>query len=105
VKHQHVSAESVVVEVIIHGTHLGSWRGLPATGRHIDFPLCGIYTFDGNNRLAGERIYYDRGAVLGQLGLFREPVRGFGRIITAVSHPITIARAYLRRNGTESQRG
>jgi steroid delta-isomerase-like uncharacterized protein len=97
VQHRHVSSDSVVVEVIIRGTHLGPWRGLPATGRRIEFPLCGVYTFDENDRLACERIYYDRGAVLRQLGLFHEPVRGFGRIVTGLSHPLTIARAYLRR--------
>ena len=106
VKKRHVSSESVVVEVTITGTHLGPWRGLPATGRRIEFPLCGVYTFDANDRLAGERIYYDRGAVLGQLGLFHEPVRGLGRVVTAFSHPVTIARAYLRRpphNSKESK--
>jgi steroid delta-isomerase-like uncharacterized protein len=97
VRQKHVSSDSVVVEVIIRGTHLGPWRGLPATGSRIEFPLCGIYSFDQEGRLAGERIYYDRGAVLGQLGLFHEPVSGLGRLVTAVSHPITIGRAYLKR--------
>ena len=93
----HDASETLVVEVIIRGTHLGPWRGLPATGRRIEFPLCGIYSFDANDRLAGERIYYDRGAVLSQLGLFHEPMRGWGSVATALSHPLTIARAYLRR--------
>jgi steroid delta-isomerase-like uncharacterized protein len=96
VKNQHAAFDSVVVEVIIRGTHLGPWRGLPATGRKIEFPLCGIYTFDSHDRLAGERIYYDRAAVLRQLGLFHEPARGLGRVVTALSHPVTITRAYLR---------
>lgn len=103
VKHQHLGSDSVVVEVTIRGTHLGPWRGLPATGRSLEFPLCGVYTFDDNDRLAGERIYYDRGAVLGQLGLFHEPVRGLGRLVTAFSHPVTIARAYLRRSAGKSE--
>jgi steroid delta-isomerase-like uncharacterized protein len=98
VKRRHVSADSVVVEVIIRGTHLGPWRGLPATGRRLEFPLCGVYTFDAEDRLAGERIYYDRGAVLGQLGLFHEPVSGWGRVVTVLSHPITIAKALRRRS-------
>jgi steroid delta-isomerase-like uncharacterized protein len=93
---KHVASDSVVVEVIIRGTHSGAWRGLPATGRQLEFPLCGIYIFDADDRLAGERIYYDRGIVLGQLGLFHEPVRGLGRIVTALTHPVTIARTYLR---------
>ena len=98
VRHRHAASDSVVLEVIIRGTHLGPWRGLPATSRRMEFPLCAVYTFDVGNRLAGERIYYDRGAVLGQLGLFHEPSCGLGRVVTALSHPVTIARAYLRRS-------
>jgi hypothetical protein len=97
VKQRHVASDSLVVEVTIRGTHLGAWRGLPATGRRMEFALCGVYTFDADDRLAGERIYYDRAAVLRQLGLFHEPMRGLGRVITVLSHPVTIARAYLRR--------
>jgi steroid delta-isomerase-like uncharacterized protein len=97
VKHRHLATDSLIVEVIIRGTHLGPWRGLPATGHSLEFPLCGIYEFDRDNRLASERIYYDRGVVLGQLGLFYEPVRGFGRVVTGLGHPVTLARAYLRR--------
>ena len=99
VTQRHVALDSLIVEVIISGTHLGPWRGLPATGRRVEFPLCGVYTFDADDRLAGERIYYDRGTVLGQLGLFHEPGRGLGRVGTAISHPLTIARAYLGRTG------
>jgi steroid delta-isomerase-like uncharacterized protein len=44
VQHRHVADDAVLVEVIIRGTHLGGWRGLPATGRRIEFPLCGVYT-------------------------------------------------------------
>jgi hypothetical protein len=35
--------------------------------------------------------------VLGQLGLFHDPSGGLGSVLTALSHPITIARSYLRR--------
>jgi len=97
VTRRHAALESVVLEVTIRGTHLGPWRGLPATGRRVEFPLCGIFTFGADDRLEGERIYYDRAAVLRQLGLFHEPSRGLGRIATALGHPFTIARAYLRR--------
>ena len=57
---RHVSDETIILEVIIHGTHLGPWRGLAATGKKVEVPLCGVYTFDVDDRLAGERIYYDR---------------------------------------------
>jgi hypothetical protein len=82
---------------MIRGTHLGGWSGLPATGRRVDFPLCGVYTFDSDDRLAGERIYYDRGTVLRQLGVFHEPQSVWGRISILATHPATIARAFARR--------
>ena len=56
VQRQHVSDQAIVVEVMIRGTHLGGWRGLPATGRRVEFPLCGVYSFDAQDRLAGEKI-------------------------------------------------
>jgi steroid delta-isomerase-like uncharacterized protein len=95
IKRRHVSDDAIVLEVVISGTHSGAWRGLPATARRLEFPLCAVYTFDADDRLAGERIYYDRATVLRQLGIFREPSRGLGRVLTALTHPVTIARAYL----------
>jgi steroid delta-isomerase-like uncharacterized protein len=52
VQRQHITEDAILVEVLIRGTHLGGWRGLPATGRRVEFPLCGVYTFDQNDRLA-----------------------------------------------------
>lgn len=93
---RHASAAGIVLEVIISGTHGGAWRGLPATGRPVNFPLCGVFTFDADDRLASERIYYDRAGVLRQLGVFFEPTTLGGRLITGLTHPLTIARAYGR---------
>jgi steroid delta-isomerase-like uncharacterized protein len=97
VQRRHVTDENILLEVIIRGTHLGDWRGLPATGRRVEFPLCGVYTFDGSDRLAGEKIYYDRGTVLRQLGVFHEPETALGRIATLATHPLTIVRALARK--------
>jgi len=96
VRRRHVSDDAIVLEVIITGTHLGPWRGLPGTGRRIDFPLCGIYTFDDDERLQGEKIYYDRATVLRQIGLFHEPFSGIGSVVTPLVHPLTMARAVGR---------
>jgi steroid delta-isomerase-like uncharacterized protein len=93
---KHASAAAVVLEVIIRGRHLGRWRGLPATGAQVEFPLCGIYTFDDDDRLAGERIYYDRATILRQLGVFHEPDGAMGRITTLLTHPLTMAQAVGR---------
>lgn len=94
---RHVTADAILVEVMIRGTHLGGWRGLPPTGRRVEVPICGVYTFDADDRLAGEKIYYDRGTVLRQLGVFHEPQSLLGQISILVTHPITIARAVARK--------
>lgn len=93
----HPSEDSIILEVIVSGTHLGAWRGVPPTGRSLRFPLCGIYTFDENDRIAGERIYYDRAEVLKQLGLMHDPASGLGRLMIAVTHPVSITKAFGRR--------
>jgi steroid delta-isomerase-like uncharacterized protein len=92
IAHRHAGETAIVLEVVISGHHLGTWRGLPPTGARLQFPLCGIFTFDDADRLAGERIYYDRAMVLRQLGVFHEPERALGRITTALMHPLTMAR-------------
>lgn len=96
IQERHVSDEHVILEVVITGTHTGEWRGLPGTGHEVEFPLCAVYSFDEDERLAGERIYYDRATVLRQLGVFREPNRGLGRLVMVLTHPLTIARALIR---------
>ena len=97
VQHRHVTNDSILLEVMIRGTHLGAWRGLPATARRVEFPLCGVYTFDIADRLAGERIYYDRATVLRQLGVFHEPQSLLGQACTFATHPVTIVLALVRK--------
>ena len=94
---RHATEEAIVLEVMIRGSQLGPWRGLPATGRQVEIPLCGVYTFDEQDRLAGERIYYDRASVLRQLGVFHEPQKILGRITTVLTHPVTIVSALARK--------
>ncbi len=94
---RHATEEAIVLEVVIRGTQLGPWRGLPATGRRVEIPLCGVYTFDEQDRLARERIYYDRASVLRQLGVFHEPQRFLGRATTLLTHPVTILSALVRK--------
>lgn len=94
---RHVAAETIVLEVMIRGTQLGAWRGLPGTGRRLEIPLCGIYTFSADDQLAGERIYYDRATVLRQLGVFHEPQTALGDISTLLTHPLTILKALGRK--------
>ena len=97
VQNRVVTDDAVVVEVVISGTQTGTWRGLPATGRAVRFPLCAIFRFAPNGKLTSEAIYYDRAGVLRQVGLYHEPVGLFGRLVTGLTHPVTLARAYARK--------
>lgn len=94
-----IADDAVVLECTISGTHAGTWRGLPGTGRQLALPLCGIYTFDTEATLADERIYYDRATVLQQVGMFHDPDALLGRLATALTHPVTMARIAARSVG------
>jgi steroid delta-isomerase-like uncharacterized protein len=85
----------VLVEGRFTGTHDGNWRGLPATGRSVDFRMAVIFQFDGD-ALVGERIYFDLSTPLRQLGVSRDPLTLGGQLTTALNHPVTIARALYR---------
>ncbi|MBW3661098.1 MAG: ester cyclase [Gemmatimonadetes bacterium] len=104
IEKEHVSETAVVLEVVIRGTHTGRWRGLPSTARAFEFPLCAVYTFDDDDRLAGERIYYDRATVLKQMGVHREPVGFVGRAALLLNHPLTLAQALVRNAGLAAGR-
>src|SRR5262245_64040986 len=36
IRRRHASEDAIILEVSIRGRHLGTWRGLPATGREVD---------------------------------------------------------------------
>jgi steroid delta-isomerase-like uncharacterized protein len=68
----HHAEEAVIVEGRFSGTHAGEWRGIPASGRKIDFPLIIVFTFTGE-RMTCERTYFDLMTVLVQLGVAPGP--------------------------------
>jgi predicted ester cyclase len=85
----------VIVETRLQGTHFGTFRGLPPTGRRIDMPLVAIFEFDGPD-LVCERVYWDRLALFIQLGVARDPNTRAGKLATLLNHPVTLARAMIR---------
>jgi steroid delta-isomerase-like uncharacterized protein len=91
----HHADDAIVVEGSFRGTHEGRWRGLPATGRRVDFPMLIVFPFEGE-RMMGERIYFDVSTALRQLGVARDPNTVAGKITTVLNHPITLGRALLR---------
>lgn len=57
------------LEVVATGTHAAEWRGIPATGKTVRFPVCAIFTFGPDDKINAEIAYYDRLTVLSQLGV------------------------------------
>lgn len=96
VERLHHADEAVVVEGSFRGTHLGTWRGLPGTGRRVDFPMLIVFPFEGE-RMLGERIYFDLSTALRQLGVARDPNTVTGKVATVLNHPVTVGRALWRQ--------
>jgi predicted ester cyclase len=92
------AGEAVLVEGVFTGTHLGTWRGLPATGRKVTVRMAVIFEFSGpdGTHLICERVYFDLGTVLRQLGVARDPLTVSGRLTTFMNHPLHISGALLR---------
>ncbi len=91
----HHSAEAVIVEGRFTGTHSGNWRGLPPTGRKVDFRLIIVFQFEGEQMVC-ERTYFDIGTPLRQLGVARDPNSRVGKLATAFNHPVVVGRAMIR---------
>ena len=92
----HHAEDAVIVEAMVYGTHTGPYRGLPPTGRKFESRICALFLFE-EDRLVCERVYFDAGTVLRQLGIAHDPLSLRGRLATVANHPVTIGRAFARR--------
>lgn len=92
----HHSDDAVLVEAMLYGTHDGPFRGLPPTGRSFEMRFCAIFVFE-QDRLVCERVYFDAGTILRQLGIAHDPLSVRGRVATVLNHPVTVGQALLRQ--------
>jgi steroid delta-isomerase-like uncharacterized protein len=88
--------DAVIIEAMLYGTHLGSFRGLPPTGRQFEMRFLAIFDFEGETDLVCERVYFDSATVLRQLGIAHDPLTFRGRVATVVNHPLTVGGAVIR---------
>jgi steroid delta-isomerase-like uncharacterized protein len=94
----HHADDAVLVEFMLHGTHRGPLRGLPATGRSFECRMCALFLFEpGGDGIVNERVYFDQATIMRQLGVAHDPQSIAGRVTTALSHPVTIGGAILGR--------
>jgi predicted ester cyclase len=61
------SADAVVVEFWLLGTHLGPLGAIPATGSRFRVRMTAYFVFDADENLVCERIYFDTLSMLKQL--------------------------------------
>ena len=92
----HHAEDSIVVEFTLMGTHLGPFRGLPATGRAFEVQCIAVFQFDDDTGIVCERPYFDSATILRQLGIAHDPLTVKGRIATLANHPVTIGTAVAR---------
>jgi steroid delta-isomerase-like uncharacterized protein len=92
----HHADNAVILEAWLRGTHKGNYRGLPPTGRSFEMRFCAIFDFE-EDRLVCERVYFDAGTVLRQLGIAHDPLTLRGRVATVFNHPLTVGQAVLRQ--------
>ena len=64
----HHTDDAVISEFDLLGTHLGSLRGIPPTGKTFRCPMTAFFFFEGD-RIVCERVYFDSATILRQLGL------------------------------------
>jgi steroid delta-isomerase-like uncharacterized protein len=91
----HHADDAVIVEFDLMGTHLGQLGGLPPTGRSFTCRMTAFFLFE-EDRLVCERVYFDTGTIMRQLGVAHDPLSLRGRIATVINHPVTIGRAVIR---------
>jgi steroid delta-isomerase-like uncharacterized protein len=91
----HHADDAVIAEFDLLGTHLGSFRGLPATNRAFECRCLAVFVFE-EDRLVCERAYFDSATILRQLGIAHDPLTLRGRVATVLNHPITVGGALLR---------
>ena len=91
----HHADDAVIAEFWLRGTHEGAFRGLPATGRSFECRMTAFFLFEGD-RLVCERVYFDVGTIMRQLGMAHDPRSAAGRLATVANHPLTIGRGLVR---------
>jgi steroid delta-isomerase-like uncharacterized protein len=63
----HHADDAVIVEFWLRGTHEGELRGMQPTGRSFEVRAIALFLFE-EERLVGERVYFDTATILAQLG-------------------------------------
>jgi steroid delta-isomerase-like uncharacterized protein len=80
------SADAVIVEFWLMGTHRGPLGDIPATGQRFRVRMTAYFVFDENENLVCERVYFDTLTMLKQLlaGLNLKDPRSWPKLVKAL---------------------
>lgn len=80
------SADAVIVEFWLLGTHRGPLGGIPATGGRFRVRMTAFFIFDEHEKLIVERVYFDTLTMLKQLmgGLSLGDPRSWPKLVAAL---------------------
>ncbi|KRT69854.1 MAG: hypothetical protein XU15_C0008G0078 [candidate division NC10 bacterium CSP1-5] len=86
----------VIYEMTFRGTHTGTFRGIPPTGRSGE--IKGVVVFPmKNGKALGERIYLDSFSLLTQLGVLPKPESLSGRLLFSLLRLRLSITSFFRR--------
>lgn len=77
-------------EVLINGTHLGEYGGVPASGNRVAFELAGFFLFgsgENTGKIVCERVYFDNEILLRQIRGEADAPTGIGLASLAGAAP------------------
>jgi len=94
--HIHHAKDAVIVETTFNGTHLGAWRGIPATGKRVSYRMCNVFVFE-KEKLVCERINFDVLTILTQLGITRDINSVGGKLALFLGKPLPFISAWVRQ--------
>ena len=60
---EHVTADEIVIEGRMCGTHVADFESFPPTGRDVEMPYVAFYRFDAGGKLVSERVVMNLGAL------------------------------------------
>ena len=94
-----VGPQGVFEAAQLTGTNLGPWAGVPASGLPVSLQVLILFPWDpATGRFAGERIWFDRGAVAGPVtGPYRRTARGWRREPRPADSACPLRRGARRR--------
>jgi hypothetical protein len=60
---EHFTADEIVIEGRLCGTHIGEFQGFAPTGRSVELPFVAFYRFDAGGKLVSERVVMNLGSL------------------------------------------